>query len=92
MVMEVGGRYMIAWWRARRGERRHARPLPVAEDGGVDAGMNITDRLRYDRVVSELWRRALGVLSTVVPACRPHSVGVVLMGRTEVGIERVRVP
>jgi hypothetical protein len=34
-------------------------------------------RLIFDRVASELRRRDFGVLSTVTPDGRPHSVGVV---------------
>jgi len=39
--------------------------------------VNAADRLTFDRVVSELRHRDFGVLSTVTPDGRPHSVGVV---------------
>ena len=39
--------------------------------------MNSNNRLTFDRVERELRRRDFGVLSTVTPEGRPHSVGVV---------------
>ena len=39
--------------------------------------MSAADNVTFDRVLSELRRRDFGVLSTVSPDGRPHSVGVV---------------